>query len=414
MSQLYTPQRNFWKNLRDFPQALSISGLIAGILVVITGYTGPILIVLEAARVAQLSDAQTASWIWAVALSNGLLTIFQSLYYRQPIIAPWSTAGATLMITAFTTVSLPQAVGAYIVCGIALALLGLSGLFGRAMRVVPLPVVSGLIAGILFNFGLNVFRRLVNTDTPSDLRQTLIVGLMIAVFFIGKRLGFRAPTLLALITGAILAGITGQLNFVNLNFELTIPVLITPEFDLQTAFTLGLPLFLLAISSQYTPGQAVLRSSGYEAPINGILTLTGVVSAITAIFGGSGATLGALTAAMVTSADSEPNIDRRYASAVVSGIGYFVFGLFGTTILAFFAGFPKPLVDVVAGLALTGTITASLTTAVSDPAGRDAGIMAFLCTASGMSLLGIGAPFWGLLIGGAVYVLLQRKDNKQA
>jgi benzoate membrane transport protein len=397
---------SFLKNVRDLPASLSLSGLLAGLLVVVTGYTGPILLVIVAAQAGNLTDAQTASWILACAVGNGILTILQSLYYRQPITAPWSTAGVALLTTTLPNITIEQAVGAYIVCAVIIALIGMSGLFGRAMALVPLPVVAGLIAGILYNFGKGVYAAIGATNDP------ILVGMvlaMIATFFVLKRFDFRAPTLGALLVGTIIAVVAGKTNFSDVRLEIATPIFFMPQFDLNTIITLALPSVALALTSQYAPGQAVLRMSGYTPPINAILRNTGIGSVIIAFFGGHGATLGALTAAIVASPESQPDPDKRYASAVASGFFYIVFGLFGTTIFALFAGLPKVLVDVVAGLALTGTIISNLTTATSDPDGRDAGIAAFLCTASGMTFLGIAAPFWGLVLGMVIYAVLKRR-----
>lgn len=404
-TELIPPRTNVWQNVRDFPRALSLSGALAGVLVVITGYTGPILLVTAAAEAANLSPALTASWIMSIAIGNGVMTVLQSFYYRQPIIAPWSTAGVALLVTTLPTITIEQAVGAYIACAIGIVLVGISGLFGRAMKLVPLPVVSGLLAGILFNFGRGVYTALGQAEEPA---LFVMVAAMIVTFFVMKRFGSRAPTLAVMVVGGAIAALGGQLRFENLDLTLTQPVWIVPAFDLNIMLTLGVPLMALALTSQYAPGDAVLRTSGYDVPINGILRNTGLASVVIALFGGHGATLGALTAAMVASPESQPDPERRYASSVVSGILYIVFGLFGTTIFAFFAGFPKLLVDVVAGLALMGTIVSGLAAATADPKGRDAGIAAFFITVSGITLLGIAAPFWGLIFGIGIYALLNK------
>jgi benzoate membrane transport protein len=406
--ELRTTQHTFLTNLRDLPRSLSVPGIIAALLVVITGYTGPILIVVRAAEAGGFTPEQTASTIWAIAVTNGIMTMFQSLYFRQPIIAPWSTAGATLLIAALPNYTIEQAVGAYFLTGILTMLLGMSGLFSRAMQLVPTPVVMGLIAGILLNFGMQVFRS-IQSDNPLI---TFMVIAMIVAFFLAKRFQSKAPSVIALVVGGIIALLGGQLNFSGFSFQLTTPIFIQPTFDIQTTISLVIPLFALGLTAQYAPGQAVLRASGYEAPINGILTFTGIAAAVMSVFGGIGPTLGALTAAIVASPESEADPDKRYANSFMSGVFYFTAGLFGVTILGFFAAFPKAFVDVLAGLALTGTITSSLATATADPDGRDSGIAAFLCTASGMTFLGIGASFWGLLIGIAVYRLLDKRKPK--
>jgi benzoate membrane transport protein len=391
---------SFGRNLRDLPRALTLSGVTAGFIIILISYTGPLLIILQAAERGGLTPEQTSSWVWAVMVGNGVATIFMSLLFRQPITSPYSTAGAALLVTSLTQFTLADAVGAYILCALAVALLGVSGLFGRVMRAIPQSVVSAVLAGVLLRFGIGIFNNLP--------QNPLLVVAMIAVYFTLKRLRFSAPGLGAMGIGIVIAGAMGQLHFEQVRLAPTPPLLIVPTFSLEAALGMALPLFALAISSQYAPGQAVLRANGYDAPINGILTITGLLSALTAFFGGHGNVLGALTAAIVVGPDAQPDPDKRYASAVGSGVWHVILGLFGTTLVDLFAGFPAVFVSTIAGLSLSGIIAGSLSGAMSEPDSRDAAVIAFLCTAGDFSLLGIGAPFWGLVAGVAVHGLMRQ------
>jgi len=339
-----------------------------------------------------------SAWVWAIAVGNGALTVLMSLYYRMPLTAPWSTAGAAILVTALSTYSLPQAVGAYMVSALALALLGVSGLFGRLMSLIPQPIVLGMLAGILLRFGLAIFDAL-----PA---APLLVVAMVATFFILRRADFRAPTLGVLLVGMGVAAAQGELKLSGIEVALTRPVFTAPVFSLDAALGLALPLCVLAMTSQYATGQALLRNYQYEAPINGVLVWTGLGSFLLAPFGGHGQTLGALTAAIVTNPDVQPDPTRRYAAAVAGGLWYILFGLFGATIVSLFAGFPSPLVATIAGLALTGAISSSLHGALSFEKTREAALIAFLCTAAEFSLLGVGSAFWGLLAGVLVHQVL--------
>ncbi|MDZ4764674.1 MAG: benzoate/H(+) symporter BenE family transporter [Chloroflexota bacterium] len=391
---------NVVRNLRDLPRSLTLSGVTAGFIIVLISYTGPLAIILQAAERAHFTPEQTASWVWAVVVGNGVATILMSLLYRQPLTSPYSTAGAALLTTSLVNFPLSEAIGAYILCAAALALLGVSGLFGRAMRLIPQPVVMAVLAGVLLRFGLGIFNRL--PENP------LLVVAMIGVFFALKRLNFRAPSLGAMVIGIVIAGAMGQLNFAGVTLTPTLPLVYAPTFTLNAALSLSLPLFALALVSQYATGLAVLRANGYDAPINGILAITGINSIVLALFGGHGNVLGALTAAIVVGPDSQPDPDKRYASAVASGVWHVVLGVFGTTIVALFAGFPPVFVSTIAGLTLSGVIGNSLAGALEQPAHRDAAVIAFLCTAGDFSLFGIGAPFWGLVAGVAVYAIMRK------
>jgi benzoate membrane transport protein len=403
--QLYTPTRptlaNFLRNLRDLPGAITLSGISAGFIVILISYTGPLLIVLQAAAAGNLTPEQTSSWVWAVIVGNGIITIILSLLYRQPINSPYSTAGAALLVTSLTHFPLSEAVGAYIVAAAGIALLGVSGLFGRVMRLVPQPVVLAVLGGVLLRFGLGIFNAL--DDSPD---APLMIVAMVAVFFLLKRIKFRAPSLGAMLIGIIIAAALGQLSFTGVRLTPALPVFFAPTFSLNAVLSLSLPLMALALSSQYAPGEAVLRANGYDAPINGILIGTGLGSVVLAFFGGHGNVLGALTAAITVGPEAQPDPDKRYGTAVVSGVWHVAIGLFGAAIVDLFSHFPAVFVSTIAGLSLSGVIASSLGGAMDRPEHRDAAIVAFLCTAGNFTLLGIGAPFWGLVAGVAVHGLM--------
>lgn len=401
---------SFRRNLRDLPNAITLSGITAGFIVVLINYTGPLLIILQAAAAAGLTTEQTSSWVWAIVVGNGLGTIFLSLLFRQPISMPYSTAGAALLINSLALsnpahFTLSEAVGAYIICALAIMLLGMSGLFGRVMSLIPQPVVLAVLAGVLLRFGLGIFNAI--DDSPGSLLNPLMIVSMVAVFFLLKRFRFRAPSLGAMLIGLIITATMGHLNFAQVRLVPTLPMIFTPAFSLHATLSLALPLFALAISSQYAPGFAVLRANQYDAPVNGILTIMGGFSAVLAFFGGHGNVLGALTAAIVVGPDAQPDHDKRYGSAVASGAWHVLLGLFGTAVVDFFSIFPGVFVSTIAGLSLSGIIASSLGGAMDKPEYREAAIVAFLCTAGDFTFLGIGAPFWGLVAGVAVHILMQ-------
>lgn len=403
--QLSTPTKptlaNFLRNLRDLPGTITLSGISAGFIVILISYTGPLLIVLQAAAAGNLTPEQTSSWVWAVIVGNGIITIILSLLYRQPINSPYSTAGAALLVTSLTHFPLSEAIGAYIVAAAGIALIGVSGLFGRVMRLVPQPVVLAVLGGVLLRFGLNIFNAL--DDSPD---APLMIVAMVAVFFLLKRIKFRAPSLGAMVIGIIIAAAMGQLSFTDVRLTPSLPVFFAPTFSFNAVLSLSLPLMALALSSQYAPGEAVLRANGYDAPINGILIGTGLASMVLALFGGHGNVLGALTAAITVGPEAQPDPDKRYGTTVIAGVWHVAIGLFGAAIVDLFSHFPAVFVSTIAGLSLSGVIASSLGGAMDRPEHRDAAIVAFLCTAGSFTLLGIGAPFWGLVAGVAVHGLM--------
>lgn len=379
------------RNLRDLPGSMRSPAILAGLVVVLTAYTGPILIIMEAAKAANLSTAETTSWIWAVTFINGAFGILLSLLYRLPVVIAWPTAGAALLVLSLPHYPFPEAIGAYIVAGAAIALVGVTGLFSRAIALVPRPVVMGMLAGVLLRFGIGLFAALPSAP-----------GLVTAVFItfmLLRRFRFKAPLIGALIAGMIIAALDGTLNLQGVSLELAAPLWTPPVFSLNALLGLTLPLVALALTSQYAPGLAVLHSYGYSLPVDGALLITGIGSVLIAPFGGHGMTLAAITAAIASSPDAGADPDRRYGAGVSTGFFYMVFGLFGATAVGLFTGMPSALIAAITGLALMGTIMNALVGSMAEEEGREGGLVALLCTGANFTMLGVGAPFWGLLFG---------------
>lgn len=385
-------------NLRDLPRALSLPAILSGLLVVVIGGAASLVIVVQAAEAAQLTTEQLTSWVLAITVGSGLCSIIMSLWFRQPAIAAWSTPGVALLVTSLSQYRFAEAVGAYIVSALLITLIGVSGLFGWIMARIPQPIVMGMLAGILIRFGIGLFNTL--PQSPA------LVLAMIAVYFLLRRVTFRAPTVGALAAGVLVSVLEQSMHVENVSLALAQPLWTAPIFTLGGLFGLAIPLTALALTSQDAPGQAVLRAAGYALPINGALIITGVGSLLSAPFGGHGLTMAAITAAIVAGPEAHPDADQRYAAGVATGVWYLVFGVFGATIVGLFAALPASLVAATAGLGLMNAIMSSLTSAMDKPEGREGGLVALMCTAANFSLLGVGAPFWGLVFGLAVHAIV--------
>ncbi len=379
------------QSLRDLPRALTASTWTAGLLILLVGFTGSLVLTFQAAENAKLSPAELSSWVLAITVGSGLLTLGLSLWYNQPVISAWSTPGVALLVSNLSDYTLSDAVGTFLVVGLAIAVVGFTGLFDKAMQLIPQPVAMAVLAGVLFKFGVGLFSSLQTSP--------VIVIAMVIVFLIFKRLNWKTPMALALVAGFIAAFVLGQVDLSGVRLELAKPIFIMPTFHLSAIISLGAPLFMLALASQNAPGFVVMKSFGYTPPANGSLIATGLMSALFAPLFGHGFTLAALTAALGNSPDAHPDPKLRYGSGVTSGLFKTLLGLFGTTIVAFFAGLPKALIAAMAGLALLGTIQGCLVGALSEPKDRDAAMFALLLTASDVQLLGIGSAFWGLVVG---------------
>jgi benzoate membrane transport protein len=389
------------RNLVDLPGSLIVPAWVAGLLVVIIGFTGSLVLVVPAAEAAGLTPEQISSWVLAISVGSGLATIILSLIYRQPVLTAWSTPGLVLLGTSLGQYSLGEAVGAYIVVGLAIALLGISGLFERAVRVIPQSVALAVLGGLLLKYGIGLF-----TGLASD---PLIVLAMIVAYLALRRIKMRVPIVGALLAGFIVAFALGQLPLDKVSLDLAAPVFIWPLFSLPALLGLGLPLLVLALAAQDLPGFAVMRAAGYAPPVNGSLVVTGLLSALLAPMLNHGLTLAAITAAISSSPEAHPDANRRYGAAVAAGILKIALGVFGVTIVTLLTALPRTIVIALAGLALSGTIIQCLAGSFSDADDRDASLWALLITAADVQFFGIGSAFWGFLAGVGVYWLLGSK-----
>ncbi|SAL12421.1 benzoate transporter [Caballeronia sordidicola] len=379
----------------------SLSAMVAGFVAMMTGYTSSLVLIFQAGRAAHLSDAQISSWIWALSIGMALCTIGLSLRFRAPIVIAWSTPGAALLVTSLPNVPYADAIGAFIVCAVLLTVVGLTGWFDTLMRRIPAGIAAALLAGILFEIGIEIFK--------AAQFQTALVLTMFFTYLVIKRLAPRYAILSTLVAGIVAAGMLGLLDFSQFHVALAHPVFTAPHFSLAAAVSIGIPLFVVAMASQNVPGIAVLRADGYNTPSAPLIATTGIASLVLAPFGSHGVNLAAITAAICTGPEAHEDRSRRYMAAVWCGIFYLVAGIFGATIAALFGSLPKALVVSVAALALFGSIMSGLTNAMQDVRQREAALVTFMVTASGLTLLSIGSAFWGLVAGVVTQIVLNAR-----
>ncbi|KAB7774710.1 benzoate/H(+) symporter BenE family transporter [Xanthomonas sp. LMG 12459] len=378
----------------------SLPALIAGFVTVLVGFTSSAAIVFEAARSVGASQAQIASWMWALGLGMGLTCIGLSLRYRMPVVTAWSTPGAALLIGTGGGLPLSDAIGAFVVVAVLSTLAGFSGLFERLLRRIPLSLASAMLAGVLLRFGLDVFVAMQH--------QLAMALAMFATYLLGRRTFPRYAVIATLLVGIAVAAGSGTLHLEAARLRLAQPVLVWPTLSWQALFGIALPLFVVTMTSQNLPGVAAIRASGYAVPISPTIGWIGVVNTLLAPFGAYGLNLAAITAAICMGREAQEDPQRRYMAAVFAGVFYLLIGVFGATVAALFAAFPRELVMAIAGIALFGTIGNSLASALREEHEREPALIAFLVTASGLSLFGIGAALWGLLAGAATLALWRR------
>lgn len=372
--------------------------VIAGLISVIVNYGGTFILVFQAAKVAGLSPELTASWVWSVSIGVGLTGLFLSWRHREPIITAWSTPAAAFLVSALATTPYAEAVGAYMISAAAFVALGLSGCFERVIRLIPPAIASGLLAGILLQFGIGAFGG-ANVDP-------LLVGLLVVAYVVLKRFSARYAVVGILILGLTFLLTQDRVDLSGLRLQLAAPVFTMPAFSLNALLSVALPLFLITLTGQYMPGMLVLRNDGFKTSANPIVTATGLGSLIMAPFGSHAFNIAAITAAIATGKEAHEDPTKRWIAGIAAGCFYVLVGVFGVTLAAVFMAFPATFITTLAGLALLGTIGGSLAGAMADPASREAALITFLASAANIKLLGIGGAFWGLLIGFAAYLVL--------
>ncbi|UVL27654.1 benzoate/H(+) symporter BenE family transporter [Pseudomonas donghuensis] len=375
-----------------------IHPIIAGLISVIVNYGGTFILVFQAAQVAGLSPALTASWVWSVSIGVGVTGLLLSWVMRQPIITAWSTPAAAFLVVALASTPYAEAVGAYLVSAAAFVLLGLSGCFDKLIRLIPAGIAAGLLAGILLQFGIGAFAGL-SVDP-------LLAALLIVAYLLFKRFSARYAVVGILLLGLGFLLMRGQLDLSGLRLQLAAPVFTTPVFSLNAVLSVALPLFLITLTGQYMPGMLVLRNDGFKASANPIVTLTGLGSLLMAPFGAHAFNIAAITAAICTGKEAHEEPAKRWIAGVAAGVFYILVGVFGVTLAALFMAFPATFISTLAGLALLGTIGSSLANAMADAKTREASLITFLAAAANISLLGIGGAFWGLVIGLGAYAVL--------
>lgn len=381
-----------------FALSLPVAGFVANLV----GFSSSVALIFQAANSMTGANAQlTSSWLFALCIGSGLSTLILSFYYRQPILTAWSTPGAALLISSLQGVTPALATGAFLFSALLISLCGVTGLFARLMHKIPTALASAMLAGVLVRFGMKVFEQM-------PLQPVLIIS-MLLVYFLAKRFYPRYAILFVLVVGSAVAWQQGLLQANTQPLTFVSPIFTSPSFDLATLLGVGLPLFIVTMASQNLPGIAVMRANGYQAPVSASLNVTGIINLLLAPFGCYAINLAAITAAICMGPEAHEDSTQRYKAAAFAGVGYLIAGAFGSSIVTLFAILPGALIMGVAGIALFGTIGASLHAALHDEHQREAALLTFLVTASGLSLWGIGSAFWGLVVGVLVMMCYRKR-----
>lgn len=381
----------------------SLQAASAGLLAALVGFASSPVIIAGLVGVGA-SQAQAASGLMALSIAMGVCGVALSLATKQPISIAWSTPGGALLATSgIVEGGFPAAVGAFLVTAGLVIVAGLWRPLGRWVAAIPVSIANAMLAGVLLGLCLAPVKAIA-------VHPVLALSIIVvwAVVFVLRRL-YAVPV--AVVLTVILTMATTDMSASSLGPLWPDPILVVPEFSLAATIGIALPLFIVTMASQNIPGIAVLKVNGYAPAPGRLFSITGAFSLIAAPFGGHAVNLAAITAALCAGEDAHPDPSRRYWAAVVAGATYVVLGLMAGAATALISVSPPILIEAVAGLALIGAFGSALMGSVSATRDREAAVLTFLVTASGLTFLGISGAFWGLVAGGAMLALTRFRSR---
>ena len=392
----------FREGLRDLPAAINLNSVSAGTVAAIFGCSGPALIVIGAAAAGNLTSGQTVAWLLAIYGLGGLISLLLALRYKMPINGAYSIPGAAIMTAAFASFSFPEIVGAFIMSGAIVLLLGVTGVIGRIMHWLPMPIVMAMIVGAMIRFGVGA--------VDSVKAAPIIAGSAALAFFLTMRfIKTFPPVLAALIVGLFAAVATGSIQAATVDIAFVAPEFTVPVFTMAAFFGVAVPLAALVIGAENAQATGVLMAEGYKPPVNAMTIVSGIGGILAGFMGGHNANIAGPMTAICSSEQAGEDRSKRYGATVVNGLLFGAFGLLAGVAVPFVLALPRPLIAVVAGLAMIGVLLSALQHGFAKQQGHQVGaFVALLVAMSSLNLFGISAPFWALVFGVIVSLLADR------
>ena len=385
----------------------SISAWMTGFLAVLISYSGPLVIFIQAAHAGNMSNEMLSSWIWAISIGAGISGIVLSVLLKAPIITAWSAPGTALLLNLFPNITMPEVVGAYLTAAVISVIVAFTGSFERIVKLVPQGIAAAMIAGILFQFGMQAF--ISSSEMPG------VIMAMVVIYLLGRRFIPKFTVIIVALAGFASVFFLDLADFSNVRIALATPIFTWPEFNLPVFFSFTIPLVVVSLTGQFLPGLVILRMDGYERSSRAVVGGTSLISIVMAFFGGISIVLAAITAAPCTGKESHPDPKKRYVSGIANGVFYLIGGTFAGTIVLLFSAIPSAVIAALAGLALIGAIVANIRLLCSESTYIEPAVICFMVTASNMSIGGMGSAFWGIVLGMLAYwISSYKKVEKQS
>jgi benzoate membrane transport protein len=393
--------------LREFPRRVNVATLGAGFVAALFGCTGPALIIINGGTEAGLSTDQISSWIFGVYVFGGLISLVLGLYYRMPITGAYSIPGAVLVVGALQEFAFEEMVGAFLVAGVIVLLLGFSGLIRRVAAWLPFPIIMAMIAGALIRFGIGV--------VDAGLDAPIIVGAAVLGYLVLSRFVKAVPGVVgALVFGVAAAAATQSFAPMEGTLAVTAPMLFAPEFSLGAIAAVSIPLAVLVIGAENAQAIGVLMAERYRPPVNAMTLISGIGGMAASIFGGHNANIAGPMTAICSSEQAGEDRDGRFAATVINGVLFAAFGVVAGAAVVLITALPGSLIGAVAGLAMIGVLLSAFRGAFGGQRYQIGALVSLVIAMSGVTLLNISSPFWALLGGVLVSMIIEPNDFKRA
>jgi len=393
----------FGSGLSDLGKNLNSKTITAGVVAAIFGCTGPALVTIKASTTAGYTTEQTVSWLFGIYVLGGLISLVMGLYYKIPIVGAYSIPGASMLGAALTGFTFNEAAASFIMAGIIVLLLGVTGLMGKVMKWLPLPIVMGMIAGCMLRFGTAI--------VTSTGESPIVCGAaLIGFFFVPKLIKKFPPVLAALIFGIVALLATGGMAANAVDLKYIPPQIVIPKFNIATVLSVSVPLAALVVGAENAQAVGVLMAQGYKVPVNGMTIISGIGGILSGMFGAHNANIAGPMTAICSSEEAGENKEGRYAAGVVNGVLFAVFGLFASFAMAFVKAIPASLINVLAGVAMINVLINAFQDGFGSRKFRMGAFAALVIGVSGVSIFHIGSAFWALVGGVVVSLICEKAD----
>lgn len=406
--RLFERGPGYHSGLRELPKRLNVATVGAAVVAAVFGCTGPALIIINGATEAGLPAQLISSWIFGVYVFGGLISVVLGLYYKMPVTGAWSIPGAVLVVAALQQFPFAEMVGAFLVAGALVLVLGLTGLIRKVAAWLPFPIVMAMIAGALIRFATGV--------VDAAVAAPVIVGAAVVGYLLLSRYVKAVPGAVgALVVGIAAVAVVGGFGALEGNdLGLTAPVLVAPVFDLGAVLAVGVPLAVLVIGAENAQAIGVLIAQRYRPPVNAMTIVSGIGGLLAPLFGGHNANIAGPMTAICSSEQAGEAREGRYAATVLNGLLFIGFGVLAGAAVALVTALPAALVAAVAGLAMIGVLLTAFRGAFGEGRFQVGALVALVIAISNVSLLGVSSPFWALVGGVVASAVLEPRDFRGA